>query len=423
MGFRLPATIRQAAEWMRRFARTTPGVLSGLVVATVALCLLAGFVGANQLSDKQHRRDALLERTEPLADAAQSLYVALSAADASAATAFLSGGIETPQVRMRYQQALADAASALATATAGAGDEQTRKIVARIAADLPAYTGLVETARANNRQGFPVGSAYLREASTLMQQSLLVNAEALTKARFAAVREEQRAIGEPPRLTYLLLGLVLAACAVGSYQLRQRTNRRVNIGIAAAAGATGLALLWILTATLAANAAVPTGASGASTRFETMARSRILAQQARADETLALITRGDITNAENQFNDHTNELRVRLQAGFAANSTAVETYSAWVAGHKRQVELYQASKVPEAVAQATGTGQDGSAGRFAKLDEQLRAGITQTRGELRAGAETAGHALLLSPAGTLALLVFAAAAVVAGVWPRLKEFL
>ena len=42
---------------------------------------------------------------------------------------------------------------------------------------LAAYTGLVEAARANNVQGFPIGSAYLREASSLMQTKLLPEAK------------------------------------------------------------------------------------------------------------------------------------------------------------------------------------------------------------------------------------------------------
>ena len=60
-------------------------------------------------------------------------------------------------MRARYQQALADAASALADATAGATDSATRTAVAEISAQLAAYTGLVESARANNLQGFPSG--------------------------------------------------------------------------------------------------------------------------------------------------------------------------------------------------------------------------------------------------------------------------
>ncbi|MGY2063339.1 hypothetical protein ACW9HQ_51315, partial [Nocardia gipuzkoensis] len=137
MRFRVPAAVRGWGDWLRRFAATTPGAIVAIVAAAVVLCLISGLVGATELHGRTARRDAALQRSEPLADAAQRLYVALSSADAAAATAFLFGGVESPQVRGHYQQALADAAAALAATSAGAGDAGTRAIVAHIIADLP----------------------------------------------------------------------------------------------------------------------------------------------------------------------------------------------------------------------------------------------------------------------------------------------
>lgn len=415
--------IRNGTLWLRRFAGTTPGVIAVVVVVSVVLCLLAGFTGANQMSGKSARRDVALQHTEPLAFAAQRLYVALSAADAAAATAFLAVGIEAPAVRQQYQQSLADAAVALADATAGASDEQTRQIVARIAADLPAYTGLVETARANNRQGFPVGSSYLSAASEVMQKSLLPNAERLTADRFAAVREDQRAIAKMPLLTITLIVLVLLTCAVGSWILLRRTNRLANLGVLAAAGAAALALLWVIAATGIAGNSLDTGPSGASKRFETLAKARISAQQARTDETLQLITRGDIAAGEDSYNRHATDLRGQLGAVVGPDSVAVQQLTKWSAGHRAQIEAYQSANYPAALAQAIGTTPDSSATQFAALDRSLNDNLAQARRDLRGGLETAGNALILSPFGTLVLLVLAAAAVVTGVWPRLKEFL
>ncbi|RJO78486.1 hypothetical protein D5S18_05810 [Nocardia panacis] len=420
MGSRLSTTLRAVARWTRRFAGTAPGALGGVLVVTVALCLLTAFVGAQQLSGKLAQRTTLLEHTEPLADAAQRLYVALSAADATAATAFLSGGIESAEVRVRYQQSLADAATALAAATSGAGDEQTRRVVARVAADLPAYAGMVEAARANNRQGFPVGSSYLREASALMQGSLLPNAERLTTDRFAAVHDQERALAGPPALTLALLTLTLLACLGGSWILLRRTNRLVNLGVAAAAGATLLVALWTVAAGLTAAAAVD---NGARTRFETLARARILAQQARAEETLELITRGDITAIETQYRTHSTQLRDRLTGTLSGTAAAWPELAAWSGSHDKQVQAYQRADYPSAVVQAIGPARDGSAFRFARLDEALRTEIDRTRGDLRDGVDTAGTAFLLSPEGVPALLALAAGAVALGIWPRLEEFL
>lgn len=423
MGLRLPAPVRNGAEWLRRFAATTPGAIVVIAVAAVVLCLLSGLVCANELSAKTARRDAALQRSEPLADAAQRLYVALSAADASAATAFLTGGIESPQLRGQYQQALADAADALASATAGGGDARTREVVARISADLPVYTGLVESARANNRQGFPVGSAYLREASGLMQSSLLPSAARLTEQRHAALRADQRAITGPPWAALVLLVLTLAGAAAASRILVRRTNRLFNPGVVAGTGATALALLWIVLATVVSNEAIDTGGGGPTSRGENLAQARILAQQARTDETLELITRGDTKETEEDFKTKTAQLDAELASVAGADSPLRQQFSQWTAGHERQLEHYNSANYPAAVEQAIGSGPDSSAQRFVELDTSLRDGLERTRAQLRDQIAGAGDAWIGGAAGTLVLLVLAAGAAVTGLWPRLQEFL
>jgi len=120
---------------LRRLARTTPGVIGIVALAVGAICVLAGVVCGGQLDGRIEERDAVLASSEPFAYAAQNLYAALSAADAAAGSAFLSGGIETASMRAHYQQALARAASALADATAGTIDTETRTAMANLAVD------------------------------------------------------------------------------------------------------------------------------------------------------------------------------------------------------------------------------------------------------------------------------------------------
>src|SRR6185436_16093338 len=175
-----------------------------------------GVVCGGQLDGRIDERNAVLTSSEPFAYAAQNLYAALSAADAAAASAFLSGGIETAPMRAKYQQALARAASALADATAGTTNTETRTAMAEITEQLAAYTALVDAARANNRQGHVIGSAYLREASSLMQTSLLPAAEKVYTTNLATVKEDQRAIGSLPIVSLALLVLALVAIGAAS---------------------------------------------------------------------------------------------------------------------------------------------------------------------------------------------------------------
>ena len=410
---------RASVGWLRRFARTTPGVVGMIAVAVAAGSVVAGVVCAAQLNGRIAEHHAVLDRSEPLAYSAQNLYAALSAADASAATAFLSGGIETASMRARYRQALADAASALADATAGATDADARTAMAEISAQLSAYTGLVESARANNLQGFPIGSAYLREASSLMQTALLPGAERIYAGNLATLDEDQRAVGSAPIVGLVLLGLVLATIGVGSVIVYARTNRQFNMGLVVAAAAVLLAIVWIVIATRLAAGNIEHSRTEGTARFGQLAKARILAEQARTDETLQLIARGDITASERSFDGHIDELGTLLGTG---PSAAADGVMKWTASHRKQVEAYLGD-YPAAVAQAIGTDPDASAAQFAVVESSLRNEIEQTRATLRDRVSAAGARLAWSPTGTLVLMVVAAAAAVVGLWPRLKEFL
>jgi hypothetical protein len=411
---------RASVAWLRRFARTTPGVVAVIAVAVSAGCVIAGLVCGAQLDGRIAEHNAVLDHSEPLAYAAQNLYAALSAADAAAASAFLSGGIETAPIRARYQQALADTTSALADVTAGATDPNTRTAAAEISAQLVAYTGLVESARANNRQGFPIGSAYLREASSLMQTTLLPGAERIYTGNLAAVDEDQRAVESLPTAGLVLLGLVLVAIGVGSVMLSRRTNRQFNLGLVVAAVAVLLVGVWIVVAIRMAAGAIEQSRTEGTAMFGQLAKARILAQQARTDETLQLIARGDITAGEKSFNGRIDDLGALLGTEPSAASDGVRN---WTASHHKQVEAYLGGDYPAAVGQAIGTDPGASAAHFAAVESGLRDQIEQTRATLRDRVSAAGAWLAWSPTGTLVLMVVAAVAAVVGLWPRLKEFL
>jgi hypothetical protein len=411
---------RDSVAWVRRLTRTTPGVVGIIAIVVAACCVLAGLVCGGQLDRRIAEHNAVLDRSEPLAYSAQKLYAALSAADAAAAAAFLSGGIETEPMRARYKQALAEAASALTEVTAGTTDAEARATVADMSAKLATYTGLVESARANNRQGFPIGSAYLREASSLMQSALLPGAEKIYSGDLAALNGDQRAVGSVPTVSLVLLGLVLTAIVVGSVILVGRTNRQFNVGLIAAAVAVLVVIGWIVLATRLAVSNIEDSQTEGTAKFEHLATASILAQQARTDETLELIARGDITAREKSFAGHMDEVAALLSMGPQAAADAV---TKWTTSHRKQVEAYQGGDYPAAVAQAIGPDPGASAAQFTAVESSLRNEIEKTRDTLRDRVATAGKRLAWSPTGTLVLMMVAAVAAVVGLWPRLKEFL
>src|SRR5690349_6662706 len=155
---------------LRELSRTTPGVLILFTVALVLVSVLVGVVTAVSVQSRAQALDNLSGRSGPLSVAAQDLFRSLSDADATANSAYLSGGVEPKAVRDRYEKDIAEAEHALAIAVAArepADLADPNSPLAVLSSQLSVYAGVVETARANNLQGNPVGAAYQGEASTL----------------------------------------------------------------------------------------------------------------------------------------------------------------------------------------------------------------------------------------------------------------
>jgi hypothetical protein len=319
-----------------------------------------------------------------------------------------------------YEKALADAASALVDTTAGATDAETRTALARISANLTAYTGLVASAEANNRQKFVVGSSYFRQASALMQNELLPGAESIFSTNLARLDEDQRAVGSTPALSLGLLGLVLAFIGAVSVALSRLTNRQFNLGLVVAGALVVVVMIWIVVATHFAARSIDLSRTDGTTRFARLGNARIVAEQARTDENLELIAHTAVTSGEASFTGHIDRLRELLAAGPAEASEAV---TKWTAAHDKQVHAYDNGDYIGAVAQALGTESNSSATQFALVETSVRSEIERTRSTLREQVSEARAWLAWSPTGTLVLMVLAATAAVAGLWPRLKEFL
>ncbi|HEX9175474.1 MAG TPA: hypothetical protein VF874_05030, partial [Mycobacterium sp.] len=274
------------------FWTTTPGriLVSGVVL--IALVTLSAFGTASTIDRRQEALTTVLNHTEPLAFAAGQLYTTLSVADAAAATAFIAGA-EPREVRQRYEQAITDAAVALTQASSGLTDQPMLELLGRINARLAVYTGLIETARTNNRAGNPVGSSYLSEASSLMQQQILPDAQRLYDETSARVDAETTASTNIPTLLIVLVAATLLFGAYSNRWLAQKTQRRLNFGFVAGGLAVLIMVMWVGTV-LAISTTDSRSAKGtAADSLKTITNLAIMAQQARADETLALIRRGD----------------------------------------------------------------------------------------------------------------------------------
>jgi hypothetical protein len=418
-------------------ATTTPAKLRLLIAGLVALCLVWGAVAAWVVSQRASGAADVVSTSEPLSLDGQQIYRSLSDADATAANAFLSGGLEPIAARRRYLADIAEAASHLESATAAAGHSPAARDLAKLSAGLPVYTGEVETARADNRLGLPLGAAYLREASSLMRGTLL------PAARDVSAQANARLTAASGQATGLPLALVLlvAAGVVGYVLYRaqrwllQRTHRRLNPGLVVASVAAVVSLLWVAIAFAVARADLLQARNHGSAPVAALAQADIAALQARADESLTLIDAGGDDTFEADFKATEHRLgpgpgtmltdavtAARGSPGAGAAATAATTATAWYAAHRTVRSLDDNGRHNQAVQLVTTPGPGHSGTLFTRLDGALTRAIVADQVVFRTNAAAGNGAFTGLEVGVIVLALIMAAGCARGLSTRLAEY-
>jgi hypothetical protein len=414
---------------------TTPAKLRMMLVGLILLSLVWGVVAGWTVSSHASATGNVVTVSEPLSLDAQRIYGALSDADATEAAAFLSGGLEPLSLRHRYQADIEQAARELETATAAAGPSAAAARLASLAAGLPIYTGLVETARADNRLGLPVGAAYLREASAFMRATLLPAARDLyaqENGQLAAASRQATAVPYVAALVAVIAGLALF---FSQRWLARRTRRMVNPGLLLASAAGLASFIWLVSALVVAGSHLTAARDNGSAPVEALARADIAVLRAHADESLTLIDRSgddsfqqDFVSLQRQLGPGPNTL-LATAATVAANSpgrglaaVAERGAPAWFAVHKIVRSLDDSGRYTAAVQLAVSRGPDDSSGSFLTLDSELTRAIGADQAYFRTAAAAGQNDLAGLEAGMIALALVAAAGCAWGVSRRLAEY-
>ena len=402
------------------FVGSTPGRMALIAIALIATVLAVGVTASTTIADRRDRLETMRLHTEPLADAAQRIYGALSIANTAATTAFLSGGIEPQDVRDRYDAAIGQASAGLVTASNGVApnDVHSLTLLTDLSNQLAVYTGMIATARANNRAGRPIGVAYLSGASALMQQAILPSAEQLYRTQADAVASSERSAGPFRAVTAASL-FTLGVLVLAQVYLARRSHRRLNPGLALASVLMAVLAVWLTVAGLLSVRAATDARTKGAEPLGPAVTARILAQQARADETLGLLKRDSNTQSDS-FDARTAELSQLLDRHPVDG--AVDALAGWVRSHEEIRRKLAAGDYPGAVTMARDDGPQRSTAQFLRLDAVLRDEITRLRESQHDGIVRAYTALNLLTPGAAALGVLAALAVTAGIWPRLNEY-
>ncbi|MFD6061828.1 hypothetical protein [Rhodococcus wratislaviensis] len=417
----------------RDFLAATPGRLSVLAVVLVAAALAAGTLTSAVTYARQQEIGTLRTHSQPLADAAQSLYSSLSIADAAATTSFLFGGVEPVEVRERYNQAVGDASNALVTASTGISpaDAETVGLLSEISRRFAEYTSLIATARANDRSTNPVGLTYLGNASSMMQGTILPLAHRLCTEQWTSVATTQTRITALPVVAFAVTTSAVLGLVLAQVYLARKSRRLVNPGLVVAALLMAGLLVWSVAAFAVSASAAERARTAGTQPLSALATARILAQQARADEVLGVLRRGSDPQSEVDFSRHSvvlSEILVQhrnTSRGGVADAPVADAATAlggWRDTHTVLQDRLGNGDYPGAAALAVGPGNDASTARFAALDGALRSAIDRLRGEEREATTEAYRATSLLPVGALVLGVLGGFAVGGGIWPRLNEY-
>jgi hypothetical protein len=428
---------QNVAPRVRRLVSTTPGRLSATMVGLILLSLITGVTGLLTVQQRADTLDSLARYREPVSAAAQQIYRSLSDADATAASAFLSGAVEPPTMRDRYDIDIAQAGAALAVA---AGDTEGAADAAgplnELTTQIPVYTGLVERAATGNAAGFPVGSAYLREADGLMHDKLLPAAQQLYDVDTALLATDQDQATAVPWTAAVLAVLLLIALVLAQRYLTRKTNRVLNVGLLVATGAIVAGVLWAGIGLVVQTVHTDAGRTGGSAQVDLLAQVRTKALQARTDEMLTLVARGgedydaEFTRLTGQLGgkDGSGGLLGRLTAGSTDPAMSQQLAAAegdakqWFGLHDQVTKTNAGGDYAGAVKLALGSDQKGEAGTFYRLDGTLNAAVQRGRQEFMSQTETAGFVLSAMPLGLLLLALIAAAGAAIGIRKRLREY-
>jgi hypothetical protein len=443
-----PAPAVRRAWWRPRLdGATTPARLRLLLALLILLSLAWGVLAA--LTADQHASAAadVVAVSEPLSLDAEQIYTSLSDADATAANAFLAGGLEPAKARQRYQADITQAAIRIEAASALVGSSAARTQLpghltkqasaagtavgddlAILSGQLPAYTDEVGTARADNRLGLPLGAAYLREASGLLRGTLLPAASDIyTRESTLLTSASAQATGLPLIVVAAIAGLGLGYVLFRSSRwLSRHTHRVVNYGLLLAALAGLVSLVWLVAAFVFGRGDLLHAQQQGSAPAQAFARAEVAALQAHADESLTLIDNGgddsyqkDYLAQQKLLGPGPGTLLAAVQAAGGPGSDVAAQARAWYQAHAALRAKDDGGSHGAAVQSAL---NGDAATSFARLSTTLSQGINDHQAVFAASARSGRDAFTGLAVGMIVASLVMVGGCAWGLSRRLAEY-
>jgi hypothetical protein len=427
---------RVVADRLARQLATTPGRLRLIAAALVCAAVVLGLVAWAAERSRAHAADSVATTTERLLLQSVQVYAALSDANATATTTFLTGGLEPAASRRRYLADLRTASTALSSLTAEVRSSVAdRGAVQDISTGLPAYVGMVESARAHNIEGQPVGAAYLRQASQLLSSTILPAADRLYTTEASRLGE---GYGSGTRAASLILfglaiAVLLAGLLVAQRHLSAISNRTLNVPLLAATAALTLLAVWALLGMLGEQSGLARAQREGSDQVELLSTMRILSSRAESDDSLSLVARGGDTlhpadaGAALTTLVGTNGAGGLLDAagarvGRSAQQQIGAALAAFRVQHTRIVTLLGQGAVPPAIKLGVGSAKSSNSPSD-RVSSVLDGYIAAAQGRFLRAANDASSSLKGLSAAIPVLIIAVALLALLGLRQRIREYL
>lgn len=409
----LPAGMR-----LRSLFAGTPGMLKASMAISLAAVVMFGVLAGLSSSS---RRQSLISARQAAAQAVriQQVHTSLVAADALATNAFLVGGLEPAEQRTGYENGISTAAQTL-TAAANHADASDVAGLQQANAALADYTGLIESARANNRQLFPVGVAYLKQASALLLTDVL---PVLDRVSASSEQRVSNAYDDSDNARYafwISSVVVLAVLLVAQWKLSSVTRRTFNLPLVVATGLVLVAIIYGGAAMTLASSNADSARSGPYRLTTALATARIDAYAAKSAESLTLISRGNGTPFEAQWKQSYGTASAAIQS--IDDPSLSSALSAYATVHVAIRLLDDSGNWDGAVAKATKFDSGSSNATFTTFAEASATRLDTAAADLDSRLADASGNLDVTLAVLFAFALLAAVAIGVAYAGRLREY-
>ncbi|MGB7820532.1 MAG: hypothetical protein WBL35_17570 [Ornithinibacter sp.] len=400
----------------------TPGRLRAIGIVSVVATLLFGLAAGQAFRSADGALDRAAANSDQLVRI-QAIQTDVVQADADATNAFLVGGLEPPAQRADYTEAVASASQLVAAAAQHQPADGAA--LGALNQSLITYTSQVEQARANNRQGLPVGAQYLKGASADLRADALPLLANLTEANEARVTEEFDRAARAALWIVVAGLLALTVLVLSQVWVARRTRRYLNVPMASGALLVLVTLVLGTAGLLAVKQDVDSTRDGVYAATLSTAQARIAGFDAKSNESLTLIARGSGSAFEEAWQASSEAVTGELETfeeNPASAGRAPLPWPEYATVHEQIRALDDGGDWEGAVELATG--QDAGTGNatFAAFDTASDDQLADLSGQTSQRLDDTGG--WLPVAGVLGVLAGVVAALCAwwGVSLRLEEY-